>query len=659
MDPEAFGAAKDKIMSMQRDMIALAMRMSGALDEIEKAVPLKEVKEQLRVECGLAPADIRFFSGLRSKLDGRLSKHARKRLSLSSILSLATASAETREIALATIAAGSVVTAKDVANIRARLRHDRTPEAARWEAERARAVAKVATAQAVASVGALDLRVTKLMNALLDLDGTPKRVERTALKLELSAESQLILLEFDRLFGSDHPGPGEWKNLADEDPARRLGRARDALVRISNGHFGRGRGWTLDDRKESDSFGLFRALFVLSGHVSRSSMSRPLPTRTDLVTHVRRRLTAVELCAGAGGMLIGMHAAGFDHLAAVEMNPKAAATLRRNLPSLNVIEADIRDVDFTPYRGVDVVVGGLPCQPYSILGARKGKDDDRELFLSGVRAVREMQPRMFAFENVSGFSQATHARYRNLLIRLFGRAGYDIHIVKIDAQDWGVPQRRERIIVVGIRKGENTRTFRLPEHSQDFRLNIGDALVDLMQENGWNGAEAWAERRRSTNTLRNGLIDRGVVAPTLVGYRSNAPRNFANGWKALEINAGRRPERAPTAAEAAVPGFMPGLTERMRARIQGFPDAWMFEGGLGHRDQQIANAFPPRAAQAVGLSLYTALEGIDFDIDVVMRAPLSWDTPTSTPLRRTVSAPSMQTLNVDLADWKNRILDRV
>ncbi|MGO7981451.1 DNA cytosine methyltransferase [Rhizobium johnstonii] len=622
MDLEAFGAAKTKIMALQRDMVSLAMRMSDAFDDLQKAVPLKDVREQLRVECGLTPADIKFFSGLRAKLDGRLSKHARKRLSLSSMRSLATASAATRDIALATIAAGSVVTAKDVANIRARLRLDRMAEAAQWEAERARAVAKAAKAQALASVGALDARVTKLMNALLDLDAMPKRGERAARELELTAACQLILPEFDRLFGSDLPGPEEWKSLADEDPARRLGRAREALVRISNGHFGRGHGWTLDKRKEPDPFGLFRALFVISGHVGRSSMSRPLPKRTKLATKVPKRLTAVELCAGAGGMLIGMHAAGFDHLAAVEMNPKAASTLRRNMPSLNVIEADIRNVDFTPYRGVDVVVGGLPCQPYSILGARKGEDDDRELFLSGVRAVREMQPRMFGFENVSGFSEVTHARYRNVLIRLFGRAGYDIQIVKIDAQDWGVPQRRERIIVVGIRKGEDVRTFRLPEHSQDFRLNIGDALLDMMEANGWDGAKAWAERRRSTNVLRDGAIDHGVVTPTLVGYRSNAPRNFSNAWKTIEIDAGRRPPKAPTAEEAAVPGFMPGLTERMRARIQGFPDEWVFEGGLGARDQQIANAFPPRAAQAVGLALYTALEDIDFDIEAVIRAPL-------------------------------------
>ncbi len=638
MDLEAFGEAKSKIMSLQRDMIALAMRMSDAFDELEKAAPLKEVREQLRVECGLTPADIKFYAGLRSKLDARLPKNARKRLSLSSMRSLATASTATRDIALATIAAGTVVTSVDIANIRKQLRLDRMSEAAQWEAERARAVAKAATAQALASVGALDARVTKIMNALLDLDAKSKRNERSARELQLKADGKLMLLEFDRLFGRNHPGPEEWKDLAEEDPARRLGRARYALVRISNGLFGRGRGWALDDRKESDAFGLFRALFVLSGHVSRSPMSRPLAKKTNLATRFRKRLTAVELCAGAGGMLLGMHAAGFDHLAAVEMNPRAAATLRRNVPALNVIEADIRDVDFTPFQGVDVVVGGLPCQPFSILGVRKGEDDDRELFLSGVRAVREMGPKMFAFENVSGFAQVTHARYRNMLIRLFGRAGYDIHIVKLDSQDWGVPQRRERIIVVGIRKGLSARTFKLPDHSPDFRLNIGDALVDLLQANGWDGAEAWAERRRSTNTLRDGHIDRGVVAPTLVGYRSNAPKNFANGWKTIEIDAGRRPEKAPTAAEAAMPGFMPGLTERMRARIQGFPDAWMFEGGLGARDQQIANAFPPRAAQAVGLALYSALEDVDFDIDVMMRAPLL-SSEKVIPSRKVVSAP--------------------
>ncbi|MDM9627786.1 DNA (cytosine-5-)-methyltransferase [Rhizobium sp. S152] len=465
-------------------------------------------------------------------------------------------------------------------------------------------------------------------------------MERVARERELSAECRTLLVKFDRLFGSDQPGPEKWESLDHDDPARRLGQAREALVRISNGHFGRGRGWTLDNGRERDSFGLFKALFVLSGHVSRSSMSRPLPKRTDLATMVPRRLTAVELCAGAGGMLIGMHAAGFEHLAAIEVDPKAAATLRRNVPGLNVIEADIRKVDFSPYQGVDVVVGGLPCQPYSIHGSRKGKDDDRELFLAGVRAVQRMKPRAFAFENVSGFAQVTHTRYRNVLIRLFRRVGYDVQLVQIDAQDWGVPQRRVRVIIVGIRKDQTSRLFALPRAPENFRLDIGSALQDLLQENGWDGAVQWADRRRHTHTLRGDKIDRGAVTPTLVGYSGTAPRNSAAAWEDVEINISRRPARAPTSKEATVPGFMPALTERMRARIQGFPDSWLFEGGLSHRDQQIANGFPPNAARAVGLGLFTALEGLEFDVDAVMRTPLL-DHDIVKPRRKIVPAPPL------------------
>ncbi len=622
MDLESFGAAKSKIMSLQRDMIALAMRMSDAFDDLEKAVPLKEVRDQLRVECGLAPADIRFFAGLREKLDGRLSKTDRKRLSLSSLRSLATASAETRDIALATIAAGSVVTPAEVSKIRIRLRRDRTSEFAQWEAKRSRMVARAASAKITVAVEALDVRVTYLMHRLFDLHHKRSDEEYELLRRVRMKLAAGILADFDRLFGSDQLAAADWANLDEDDPARRFGRARHALQHLASGQFGRGYTAFGEDGDE-ERHELVDALSVLSGEMARVPLyARPRKRNRKLATYAPRRLTAVELCAGAGGMLLGMHASGFDHLAAVEMNPKAAATLRRNMPSLNIIEADIRDVDFTHFRGVDVVVGGLPCQPYSILGSRKGKDDDREQFLSGVRAVREMMPRMFAFENVGGFAQVTHAHYRNVLIRLFGRAGYEIQIVRLDAQDWGIPQRRERIVVVGIRKCVNARTFRLPDHSPDFRLNVGDALLDLMEANGWDGARAWAKRRRSTNVLRDGGIDRGVVTPTLVSYRSNAPRNFSNAWKTIEIDAGRRPQKAPTAAEAAAPGFMPGLTERMRARIQGFPDEWVFEGSLGHRDQQIANAFPPRAAQAVGLALYSALEDVDFDINAIMQTPL-------------------------------------
>lgn len=641
MDPQAFRDAKTTIMTLQKDMITLAMRMSDALAELAESVPLARMSEQLKIECGVSPSDLKFYSGLRSKVGTRLATENRKRLSFSALRAIAMSNADTRDVALATIAAGTVVTASDVSKIRARLRYDRTSEAARWETERSRVVARAATAKAVAGVGALDQRVSKLMNDLLDLDGERTPLERTRRQENLKIEGSLILQEFDRLFGSAQPGPSEWDQLDLDDPARRLGRAREALVRISKGNFGRGRGWTLDNHKKQDSSGLIQALFVLSGYMSRSSMSRPLPKRTDLATMVPRRLTAVELCAGAGGMLIGMHAAGFEHLAAVEVDAKAAATLRRNVPDLNVIEADIRTVDFSLYHGVDVVVGGLPCQPYSIHGARKGKDDDRELFLAGVRAVQRMKPRAFAFENVSGFAQVTHTRYRNVLMRLFGRVGYDVQLVKIDAQDWGVPQRRERVIVVGLRKDHNSRLFALPRKPEEFRLNIGTALLDLLQANGWNGAEAWADRRRSTYILRNEQIDRGAVTPTLVGYSGKAPRNSAIAWEDLEINISRRPERAPTAEEGAMPGFMPALTEKMRARIQGFPDSWIFEGGLGSRDQQVANAFPPNAARAVGLGLYTMLEGLEFDVDAVMRTPLL-DHDIVKPKRKIVAAPSLE-----------------
>jgi DNA (cytosine-5)-methyltransferase 1 len=640
MDPQAFGTAKTKIMSLQKDMIALAMRMSDAIAELQEFVPLCKVSEQLKIECGLAPTDLKFYSALRSKIGARLPIESRKRLSFSTLRSIAMTNEESREVALATIAAGSVVTATDVTKIRARLRHDRTPEAARWEFERSRIVAKAAMAKATEAVEALDRRVTKLMKGLYDLrsDRSPSDYDRLKrVRMKFAAE---ILVDFDRILGSDKSGPAHRGNMDYEDPACRLGRAREALVHLASGRFGRGYGWGLIDGVDEDSMELVDALFVLSGHISRSPLYRPHSRNRKLATLVPCRLTAVELCAGAGGMLIGMHAAGFEHLAAIEVDPKAAATLRRNVPGLNVVEADLRTVDFTAYRGVDVVVGGLPCQPYSIHGSRKGKNDDRELFLAGVRAVQKMKPRAFAFENVSGFAQVTHARYRNVLIRLFGRVGYDVQLVTVDAQDWGVPQRRQRVIVVGLRRDQDARMFSVPFPPENFRLDVGNALLDLMRANGWTGAAEWAGRRRATYTLRNEKIDRGAVTPTLVGYSGKAPRNSAIAWEDLEINISRRPQRAPSAEEAAAPGFIPGLTEQMRARIQGFPDSWIFDGGLSHRDQQIANAFPPNAARAVGLALYTALEGLEFDVDAVMRTPVLGHDMVK-PKRKIIPAPSL------------------
>lgn len=122
-------------------------------------------------------------------------------------------------------------------------------------------------------------------------------------------------------------------------------------------------------------------------------------------------MRSVELFSGAGGMALGLEQAGFDSVALFERDADACATLRRNRPAWNLVQRDVRDVDFSPYGSVDLVAGGPPCQPFSMGGKAKGFQDDRDMFPQAVRAVRELQPRAFIFENVRGLLRSAFANY--------------------------------------------------------------------------------------------------------------------------------------------------------------------------------------------------------------------------------------------------------
>jgi len=113
-------------------------------------------------------------------------------------------------------------------------------------------------------------------------------------------------------------------------------------------------------------------------------------------------LTTLELCAGGGGQALGLEQAGIEHIAVVELDRHACTTLRLNRPNWKVIQADIREFDAVPYRGVDVVSGGLPCPPFSVAGKQLGDKDDRNLFPSAIRIVSEARPRAVMIENVRG-----------------------------------------------------------------------------------------------------------------------------------------------------------------------------------------------------------------------------------------------------------------
>ena len=314
---------------------------------------------------------------------------------------------------------------------------------------------------------------------------------------------------------------------------------------------------------------------------------------------MRRPLTCVEICAGAGGQALGLAMAGFVHVALVEYEQEYCNVLKANRPEWNVICADVHKFDGHPYEGVDLLAGGVPCPPFSVAGKQLSKDDERDLFPEAIRLIREIRPRAVMLENVRGFLDSGFEEYRDHIFTEIKKLGYVTHIKLLNASDYGVPQLRPRVVIVGIRK-DQAGAFEYPQEHPRESPTVGETLCDLMSQNGWKGAKKWAEG-----------ADR--IAPTLVGGSKKhggpdlGPTRAKNAWAELGVDGKGIANEAP---EQDFDG-MPRLTSRMMARIQGFPDTWTFGSKKTIACRMIGNAFPPPVAQAVGIEIRRCLENAE------------------------------------------------
>lgn len=308
-------------------------------------------------------------------------------------------------------------------------------------------------------------------------------------------------------------------------------------------------------------------------------------------------LTSIEICAGAGGQALGLAMAGFAHVALVEYEKEYCDTLTFNRPEWNVIHTDVRDFSGLPYRGkIDLLSGGVPCPPFSVAGKQLGSDDERDLFPEAIRLVKEINPRAVMLENVRGFLDPIFNEYRENIIESISSLGFKVQIKLLKANDYGVPQLRPRIVIVGIRN-DISREFHYPEEHPEKSPTVGKVLYDLMKEKGWKGAKQWA---KNANT----------IAPTIVGGSKKhggpdlGPARARKAWAELGVDG------LGVANEPPSPDFegMPKLTPRMIARIQGFPDSWSFGLKKTAACRMIGNAFPPPVAYAVGKEIRKVLE---------------------------------------------------
>jgi DNA (cytosine-5)-methyltransferase 1 len=310
----------------------------------------------------------------------------------------------------------------------------------------------------------------------------------------------------------------------------------------------------------------------------------------------RMKLASIEICAGAGGQALGLEQAGFDHKAVVELDPHACATLRFNRPYWNTIQEDVTQWRATRYRGgIDLFAAGVPCPPFSKAGQQLGATDERDLFPTAIRLIRECQPRAVLIENVRGLLDPKFNAYRAALDADLKAEGYQPSWKLHYAADFGVPQLRPRTILVALRE-DIAPHFTWPKPLRSKPATVGQALVDLMAAGGWEGATEWADHaNRIAPTLVGGSMKHG--GPDLGPTRARAE------WLKLGVNGRRVAEDPPSA------GFqgLPCLTVKMAAVLQGFPEDWRLMGRRTHAYRQVGNAFPPPVARAVGASIAAAI----------------------------------------------------
>ncbi|TAG10349.1 MAG: DNA cytosine methyltransferase [Verrucomicrobia bacterium] len=307
-------------------------------------------------------------------------------------------------------------------------------------------------------------------------------------------------------------------------------------------------------------------------------------------------LTAVELCAGAGGQALGLEHAGFRHLALVEIDAHCCNTLRANRKDWNVIHQDLREFDGRPFKGVDLLAGGLPCPPFSVAGKQLGDADERNLFPEGIRLVKETRPRAVMLENVRGILDAVFEDYRQYISGEIASLGYRTDWRLLNASDYKVPQLRPRVVFMALRNDVRG-GFPWPAPSLLPALTVGDALHDLLASKGWMMAKEWRKRAN-------------VVAPTIVGGSKKhggpdlGPTRSKRAWASLGIDGMGIANEPPDKNFVG----MPRLTVRMAARVQGFPDDWEFTGSKTAAYRQVGNAFPPPVAAAVAAGIFQSLQ---------------------------------------------------
>ena len=324
----------------------------------------------------------------------------------------------------------------------------------------------------------------------------------------------------------------------------------------------------------------------------------------------------IDLFAGAGGLSIGLRLAGFRTIRAIELDADACKTYSAHAGHPQTSPIPVQDVDFKAFRGIDVVTGGPPCQPFSSGGKRLGSDDSRDMIPEFIRAVAEAKPRTFLLENVPGLVSAARHEYFSDVRRKLRRLGYEISWSVLNAAHYGVPQKRRRLFVVGLLKGEFV--FPAPTHGPSCNtpyVPAGKFICRTHVLGDPNPSRVFYAKNPETRPSPfDGHVFNGGGRPIDLGGPCHTILAAAGGNKTHFVDTcGIVPEYHKHLLKCGRPrvGEVEGarrLTVEESALLQTFPRGTEFFGSRSSRYRQVGNAVPPSLAEAVGRMLLRCLQ---------------------------------------------------
>lgn len=333
-------------------------------------------------------------------------------------------------------------------------------------------------------------------------------------------------------------------------------------------------------------------------------------------------MKSIELFAGAGGLALGLEQAGFDHIGLIEFDKEAAETLKKNRPGWNILNEDVAEVakrdlekEFNVKKGeLDLLSGGAPCQSFSYAGKKLGLEDTRgTMFYHYATFLHKLQPKMFLFENVRGLLSHDKGKTYKTILDVFRQEGYVVSYRVLNAWDYGVPQKRERLITVGIRRDiAKYKIFRFP-----LKHTYKPVIRDIKLDKNPDKSKCQPYSKNKADVFR--LVPQG-------GYWRDIDPEIAKAYMKTCWNMGggrtgilrRMSLDEPSLTVLTSPGMkqtdrchpieVRPFSYRENARLQTFPDEWEFCGKLSSKYKQVGNAVPVNLAKEVGINIIECLE---------------------------------------------------